>query len=198
MIVTILAPEESWAAEGGRAEPLEHAVAAFESRGDAEGHHRGRHDGEGEDAGHEEVHRVGRRRRDDRDLGEEDEEHDGDADGEEERLAAAKGHVDLGAGLGDEGRRAGVGRLDAHRRGAGRAHRRDLRSSSAGVGRGRGCRFGRVVVARGGVGSDGLEVHVLEGAADDEIGQRDTSLGQVRGDGCGDGGPGLCPAVSTR
>ena len=97
-----LGAEQARTAERGGAQPLEHAVAALEAGGDAEGDHRRRHDGEGQDAGHEEIGGRRRRGRDHRHLGEEEEEHDGDAEGQQEGLAAAQGHEDLGAGLGGQ------------------------------------------------------------------------------------------------
>ena len=112
-----LGAEQARAAERGGAEPLEHAVAALESGGDAERDHRGRHDGQRQNPGHEEVGRGRRRGRHHRHLGEEEEEDDGDAEGEQQGLAAAQRHVDFGRGLrgqGTEGR-------------GGRAHRACLR-----------------------------------------------------------------------
>ena len=50
-----LGAQEAWPPERGGAEPLEDAVAALEAGGDAERDHRGRHDGERQDPGHEEV-----------------------------------------------------------------------------------------------------------------------------------------------
>ncbi len=115
-----LGAEQARPAERRGAQSLEHAVAALEAGGDAERHHGGRHHGEREDAGHEEVRRRCRRRRDHGDLREEDQEHDRDAEGEQQRLAAAQGHVDLGAGLGRQGAeelapvRAAVAAVSAH------------------------------------------------------------------------------------
>ena len=103
MMVTILAPEQSGPAERGGAQALEHAVAALEAGGDAERDHGRRHDGEGQNAGHEEVDRRCRCGVETTEtLEKKSEEDDGDAEGEQQGLAAAQRHVDLGPGLGRE------------------------------------------------------------------------------------------------
>ena len=94
-----LGPEQAGTPERGGPQALEHAVAALEAGGDAERDHGGRHDGQRQNAGHEEVGRCRGRGRHHRDLREEEQEDDRDAEGQQQGLAAAQRHVDLGAGL---------------------------------------------------------------------------------------------------
>ena len=85
--------------ERGGAEPLQHAVAPLETRRDPEAHHRRRHDRQCEDAWREEVDRMLIAGGQHVDLGEEDEEEGGDAEGDEEGFSSLQRHRDLGGNL---------------------------------------------------------------------------------------------------
>ena len=95
-----LGAEQAGPAQRRGPEALEHAVAALEPGGDAQRHHGGRHDGQGEDARHEEVDGRLTRRGHHVHGGEEQQEDDRDAHGQQQRLAAAQCHEHLGPGLG--------------------------------------------------------------------------------------------------
>ena len=97
-----LCGQQAGSAQRGGAQPFEDAVAALEAGADAEGGHRRRHDGQGQDARNEEVDRVVGAGGQHVHRREEQQEHHRDAQGKEDGLPVGEDHGHLGPQLGHE------------------------------------------------------------------------------------------------